>query len=187
MKWWHRIFVRRREKILEELLATEEKYVDDLQSVLTGYRFHKKKHYQTNRIILSSWTLARFCCPHSLQILKLVTISVFKLIIGEIYRVIVFDHFKSSYFSQFSFKDNISTIIFRDRMESSPSLAGQKCPIIFGNLEDIYQFHSQCLLPELERWPSCSLSSPSPSLSIPLSLSLWSSFNYEGAERTQWT
>ena len=39
----------------------------------------------------------------------------------------------------------------RDRMESSPSLVGQKCPIIFGNLEDIYQFHSQCLLPELER------------------------------------
>ena len=141
------------------------------------------KHYQTNRIILSSWTLARFCCPDSIQILKNATISVFKLIIGEIYRVIVFDHFKSSYFSQFSFKDNISTIIFRDRMESSPSLAGQKCPIIFGNLEDIYQFHSQCLLPELERWPSCSLSS----LTIPLSLSLWSSFNYEGAERTQWT
>jgi len=66
----------RREKILEELLATEEKYVDDLQSVLTGYR---------------------------------------------------------------------------DRMESSTSLVGQKCPVIFGNLEDIYQFHSQCLLPELER------------------------------------
>ena len=33
-----KIFVSRREKILEELLATEEKYVDDLQSVLTGCR-----------------------------------------------------------------------------------------------------------------------------------------------------
>ena len=35
-----RCFFSRREKILEELLATEEKYVDDLQSVLTGYRLH---------------------------------------------------------------------------------------------------------------------------------------------------
>ena len=42
-------------------------------------------------------------------------------------------------------------VVLRDRMEPSPSLVGQKCPIIFGNLEDIYQFHSQCLLPELER------------------------------------
>ena len=35
---WIYFFIRR-EKILEELLATEEKYVDDLQSVLTGYRW----------------------------------------------------------------------------------------------------------------------------------------------------
>ena len=40
MIWWTKnLFLIRREKILEELLATEEKYVDDLQSVLTGYRW----------------------------------------------------------------------------------------------------------------------------------------------------
>jgi len=64
----------RREKILEELLSTEEKYVDDLHSVLAGYR---------------------------------------------------------------------------DRLESSS--IGLKSLAMFGNMEDIYVFHSQCLLPELER------------------------------------
>ena len=64
----------RREKILEELLSTEEKYVDDLQSVLTGYR---------------------------------------------------------------------------DRLEASN--IGLKSFAMFGNMEDIFVFHSQCLLPELER------------------------------------
>ena len=64
----------RREKVLEELLSTEEKYVDDLQSVLTGYR---------------------------------------------------------------------------DRLESSN--IGLKSSKMFGNMEDIFVFHSQCLLPELER------------------------------------
>ena len=97
---------------------------------------------------------------------------------------------------------------FRDRMESSTSLVGQKCPVIFGNLEDIYQFHSQCLLPELERSIDLTFNSSSLSLwcsfnHVPStwtrkvhrsyyidssSLSLWCSFNYyEGVERTQWT
>ena len=68
------IICSRREKILEELLSTEEKYVEDLNSVLAGYR---------------------------------------------------------------------------DRLESSS--IGQKTVAMFGNMEDIYVFHSQCLLPELER------------------------------------
>jgi len=67
----------RREKVLEELLSTEEKYVDDLHSVLVGYR---------------------------------------------------------------------------DRLEESASNIGHKTEDIFGNMEEIYEFHSQFLLPELERY-----------------------------------
>ena len=62
--------------MLEELLLTEEKYVEDLRSVLLGYR---------------------------------------------------------------------------DRLEESASNIGLKTEDIFGNMEEIYEFHSQCLLPELER------------------------------------
>ena len=40
---------------------------------------------------------------------------------------------------------------YRDRMFASQSSMGQKAELIFGNMEDVYGFHSQCLLPELER------------------------------------
>jgi len=64
----------RREKILDELLSTEERYVEDLHSVLIGYR---------------------------------------------------------------------------DKMEQSTDDIRLKVEFVFGNMEEIYQFHSQCLLPEL--------------------------------------
>ena len=66
----------RKEKILEELISTEVIYVDDLQTVLTGYR---------------------------------------------------------------------------DKITTSNTKVATKSPMIFGNMDEIYNFHSQNLLPELER------------------------------------
>jgi len=66
----------RKEKILEELISTEVIYVDDLQTVLTGYR---------------------------------------------------------------------------DKIATSNTKIATKSPMIFGNMDEIYNFHSQNLLPELER------------------------------------
>ena len=66
----------RHDKILSELLRTEEKYVDDLGSVLAGYR---------------------------------------------------------------------------DRMVTTSTSMRQRAEDIFGNLEAVLAFHSQCLLPELEQ------------------------------------
>ena len=66
----------RRENIMAELIATEEKYVDDLHCVLVGYR---------------------------------------------------------------------------DKMASSSSSLSLKAGTIFGNLDEIYAFHADCLLPELDR------------------------------------
>ena len=65
----------RHDKVLEELLSTEEKYVQDIHSVLVGYR---------------------------------------------------------------------------DRLESASNF-GFKTEDMFGNMEEIFEFHSQYLLPELRR------------------------------------
>ena len=47
--------------------------------------------------------------------------------------------------------DDLQSVLtgYRDRLESSN--IGLKSSKMFGNMEDIFVFHSQCLLPELER------------------------------------
>ena len=70
------IHLLRQDKVVHELLQTEQKYVDDLSSILVGYR---------------------------------------------------------------------------DRMFASSTSMGHKAEDIFGNIEDVFAFHSQSLLPELER------------------------------------
>ena len=70
------IHLLRQDKVVHELLQTEQKYVDDLSSILVGYR---------------------------------------------------------------------------DRMFASSSSMGHKAEDIFGNIEDVFAFHSHSLLPELER------------------------------------
>ena len=71
------IHLLRQDKVVHELLQTEQKYVDDLSSILVGYR---------------------------------------------------------------------------DRMFASSTSMGHKAEDIFGNIEDVFAFHSQSLLPELERY-----------------------------------
>ena len=66
----------RKDKVVSELLRTEQKYVDDLGSILSGYR---------------------------------------------------------------------------DRMRASSTSMGHKAEDIFGNMENVFAFHSESLLPELER------------------------------------
>ena len=66
----------RKDKVVSELLRTEQKYVDDLGSILAGYR---------------------------------------------------------------------------DRMRAASTSMGHKAEDIFGNMENVFAFHSESLLPELER------------------------------------
>ena len=104
-------------KILAELVSTEERYVDDLQAVLEGYKNKLDQTYLTAKT-------GRFRYYHVDKVrLKLPThLITFKVLF------------------------NIDLVRQPDRILSNALNLDE----IFGNMEDIFTFHSQCLLPKLD-------------------------------------
>ena len=104
-------------KILAELVSTEERYVDDLQAVLEGYKNKLDQTYltaKTGRFRYYHDNKVRLTLPTYLTILKVL-----------------------SY---------IDLVRQPDRILSNALNLDE----IFGNMEDIFTFHSQCLLPKLD-------------------------------------
>ena len=98
---------------MAELVSTEERYVDDLQTVLEGYRNKLDQTYLTAKtggfraISILCWQVIVTNCARGNQNLVL----------------------------QSELLGNCIVLIVDE---------------IFGNMEDIFTFHSQCLLPKLE-------------------------------------